>query len=250
MSRVALVTGASSFIGAAAARAFAREGYAVAVTARRKNVLDALASEIRSHGQEALAIEADVTDRHAIEEVVRRTVETFGGLDAAFNNAGGNTAMTPLADLDPSAFQETIHTNLSGTFFSMHAEIRALERGGAIVNMSSTAGLRGVARLSAYCAAKHAIIGLSKAAALDYAEQNIRINAIAPGPIATERVPVERREYIGESVPVKRMGEPEEIADLVVWLCSPQARFITGTVVTIDGGQIAGMPSYAPAQKS
>lgn len=225
MNRVALITGASSSIGSAAARAFARKGYAVALTARRKSVLDVLASQIESDGGRALAVPADITDRDAVENLVRQTVQTFGGLDVAFNNAGGGAPLTPLADLEPEAFEEAVHVNLTGTFLAMRAQIRAmLERGaGAVVNMSSTAGLHGVSRLGAYCAAKHAIIGLTKAAALDYAAQNIRINAVAPGPIATERIKPDQIEQIGRYLPVQRIGEPQEVADLVVWLCSPEA---------------------------
>lgn len=145
------------------------------------------------------------------------------------------------------AFEEAVRVNLTGTFFAMRAEIRAmLERGaGAIVNMSSTAGLQGVSRLSPYCAAKHGITGLSKAAALDYAAEHIRINVVAPGSIATERINDEQRKQIAQYIPVKRIGEPKEVADLVRWLCSSEAQFITGSVVTIDGGQLAGTPAYS-----
>jgi NAD(P)-dependent dehydrogenase (short-subunit alcohol dehydrogenase family) len=120
--------------------------------------------------------------------------------------------------------------------------------GGAIVNMSSTAGLQGVAGLSPYCAGKHAIIGMSKAAALDYADKNVRVNVVAPGPIATERIDVELRERIGRFVPVRRIGDPAEVAALVKWLCSSDASFLTGVVVPIDGGRLAGTPSFAVSQ--
>lgn len=248
MKRVALVTGATSLMGAATARALAHDGYAVVLTARRKNVLDALASGITSAGGDAIAIDADITDAYAIAGVVSRAVERFGGLDVAFNNAGGNPKdaqhMPPLADYDVQTFEETVRINLNGTFNAMRAEIPAmLERGGgAIVNMSSTGGLRGVAGLAPYSAAKHAIIGLTKTAALDYATRNIRINALAPGPIVAEDTNDEMRRQIGEYVPVKRMGEPDDVAQLVRFLCSPQAQFITGTVIPIDGGQLAGTP--------
>jgi NAD(P)-dependent dehydrogenase (short-subunit alcohol dehydrogenase family) len=248
MKRVALVTGATSLMGAATARAFAHDGYAVVLTARRKNLLDALALEITSAGGDAVAIDADITDADAIARVVGRAVETFGGLDAAFNNAGGNpkhaARMPALADYEVRTFEDTVRVNLNGTFNAMRAQIRAmLERGGgAIVNVSSTAGLRGVAGLGPYSAAKHAIIGLTKTAALDYAAQNIRINVVAPGPIVTEDTNDEMRRQIGAYVPVKRMGEPDDVAQLVRFLCSPQAQFITGTVIPIDGGQLAGTP--------
>lgn len=245
MTRVALITGATSDIGAAAARALAKDGYAVVLTARRKDVLDDVRSQITSAGGEALAIAADVTDIDAVDDVVRRAVDAYGGLDVAFNNAGGSRGLAPLAQLDPAVFDELMHVNAYGIFYAMRAEIRAmLERGGgAIVNMSSTGGLRGVAGLGAYAAAKHAIVGLSRAAALDYAASGVRINVIAPGPIATERVAVDQRSRIAESVPMKRIGEPDEVAELVRWLCSKQSQFITGAVVPIDGGQLAGVPA-------
>jgi NAD(P)-dependent dehydrogenase (short-subunit alcohol dehydrogenase family) len=249
MNRVALITGASSAIGAAAARAFAQAGYAVALTARRIEILNELAAEIASRGGRAIAIETDVTQPSDVERAVVRTVDAFGGLDAAFNNAGGGTPPTPLADLDAATFEKSLRVNILGTFLSMNAEIKAmLARGsGAIVNMSSTAGLQGVAGLAPYCAGKHAIIGMSKAAALDYAGKNIRINVVAPGPIATERIDGEQRKRIGQYVPVKRVGDPEEVAELVRWLCSSESRFITGSVIPIDGGRLAGTPSFAVA---
>ena len=250
MDRVVLVTGASSAIGAAAARAFSQAGYAVALAARRIGVLNVIAAEIASEGGKALAIEADVTSTADVERMIALTLEAYGGIDAAFNNAGGGARPTRLADLNAATFEEALRVNVRGTFLCMSAEIKAiLERGrGAIVNMSSTAGLQGVAGLSPYCAGKHAIIGMSKAAALDYADKNIRINVVAPGPIATERIDQERRERIGQFVPVKRVGDPTEVALLVRWLCSDESRFITGTVVPIDGGRLAGTPSYAAAQ--
>lgn len=249
MPRVALITGASSVIGAAAARAFARAGYSVALAARRRLILDALAREIGGNGGDALAIETDVTHAAAVDAMVHQTVERFGGLDVAFNNAGGGTRPTVLADLHPDVFAQSISVNLTGTFLSMRAQIPAMlaRGGGVIVNMSSTAGLQGVAGLAPYCAAKHAVIGMSKAAALDYADKNLRVNVIAPGPIATGRIPNPERDRIGQYVPVKRIGDPDEVADLVRWLCSDESRFITGVVVPIDGGRLAGTPSFAVA---
>ncbi len=247
MKRVAIITGATSAIGAAAAHAFADAGYAVVLTARRKDVLDSLASSISAKGADALVVPADVTESSAMDAVVQQAVERFGGLDVAFNNAGGGPPTKPLAELEPAEFEHAVQINLSGTFLAMRAELRAmLQRGaGAIVNMSSTAGLQGVSRLGPYCAAKHGIVGLSKAAALDYAASNIRINVVAPGAIATERIPADQRDKIGRYIPVQHIGDPKDVANLVRWLCSPDAQFITGSVVTIDGGQLAGTPAYS-----
>jgi NAD(P)-dependent dehydrogenase (short-subunit alcohol dehydrogenase family) len=247
MDRVALVTGASRGIGAAAARAFAQRGYAVVLAARSEDALRAVAADIQAHGGRALAVAADVADEFSVERLVRRALEEFGGLDAAFNNAGSGAPPTPLADLDPHVFEAALRVNIMGTYLCMRSEIVAMRtRGrGAIVNMSSTAGLQGVAGLSAYCAGKHAVVGLTKAAALDYAANDIRVNVVAPGPIGTERINDEQRKRIGAFVPLQRVGTPEEVAELVLWLCSDESAFITGTVLPIDGGRSAGTPAFA-----
>jgi NAD(P)-dependent dehydrogenase (short-subunit alcohol dehydrogenase family) len=249
MSKIALVTGASRGIGAATARAFARSGYAVVLAARGEEALRAVAAEIEAEGGQALAVPTDVAEQSSVERLVQRALEAFGGLDVAFNNAGSGTRPAPLGELDPGVFEAALRVNIFGTYLCMRSEIAAMRvRGrGAIVNMSSTAGLQGVAGLSAYCAGKHAVIGLSKAAALDYAAVDIRVNVVAPGPIATEHINAEQSKRIGDFVPLKRVGRPEEVADLVVWLCSEQSAFITGAVLPIDGGRLAGTPAFAVA---
>jgi NAD(P)-dependent dehydrogenase (short-subunit alcohol dehydrogenase family) len=241
-----MVTGASRGIGAASALAFAQAGYRVALAARSAEALEAVAEKIRASGGEALAIPTDVTDLDAVHVLVERTVERFGGLDAAFNNAGGGAPPTPLAEFDLKTFEATLRDNVVGTFVCMRYQIPEMLKhgGGAIVNMSSTAGLQGVAGLAPYCAGKHAIVGLSKCAALDYAAQNIRVNVVAPGPIGTERIDQRQREHIGQFVPLQRVGLPEEVGALAVWLCSDSASFITGAVVPIDGGRLAGTPAF------
>jgi NAD(P)-dependent dehydrogenase (short-subunit alcohol dehydrogenase family) len=242
--KAALITGASRGIGAAAATAFAQAGAAVVLAARDERALDDLVRDIRTAGGRALAVPTDVTDASAVEALVRRTLETFGRLDAAFNNAGEGHAPTPLADLTVDDFDRAVRTALRGVFLSMKYEIAAMlaSGGGAIVNMSSTAGLRGVRGIAGYSASKHGVIGLTQSAALDYAERNVRINTIAPGPIATHRIaqlPDAARDTIAAAVPMHRLGQPQEVAALAVWLCSDQASFMTGAVVPVDGGRLA-----------
>jgi NAD(P)-dependent dehydrogenase (short-subunit alcohol dehydrogenase family) len=242
--KVAIVTGASRGIGAAACRAFAFAGATVVLAARSEAPLQELAVSIGSAGGRAEAVPTDVTDVESVEGLVRGTVERHGRLDAAFNNAGEGALQGPLADVDPSDFDRVIDVHLRGTFACMQHEIAAMleSGGGAIVNMASTAGVGGWRGLGAYVAAKHGIVGLTRSAALDYAAQEIRINAVAPGPIMNDRIASlsdEQREPIAAAVPMRRIGGPEEVAATVAWLCSDWASYITGVVVPVDGGQLA-----------
>ena len=244
-NKVAIITGASRGIGAAAGRAFAAAGATVVLAARSEDDLEAVAAQIRGGGGEALAIPTDVADPDAAERLVRRTLEAFGRLDAAFNNAGEGHMPTPLADLTLTDFDTALRVNARGIFLMMRYQIPAMlaAGGGAIVNMSSTAGLAGAPGMAAYTAAKHAIVGLTETAALDYGAQGIRVNAIAPGPILTHnlaRANEEARARIGGRLPLHRLGRPEEVAATAVWLCSDQASFITGATIPIDGGKLAG----------
>jgi NAD(P)-dependent dehydrogenase (short-subunit alcohol dehydrogenase family) len=243
--KVALITGASHGIGAAAARAFAQAGAAVSLAARDESALAAVAQEILVSGGQALVVPTDVGDPASVEHLISRTIEVYGRLDAAFNNAGDAHMPAPLADLAVDDFDRVLRVNLKGVFLSMKYEISAMLAcgGGAIVNMSSTAGLGGVRGMAAYGAAKHGVIGLTKSAALDYASRHIRVNAVAPGPILNDRISGlddERRAPIIRAVPLGRIGKPEEVGALAVWLCSDQAAFLTGAVIPIDGGRLAG----------
>ncbi|HLY31960.1 MAG TPA: SDR family oxidoreductase, partial [Ktedonobacterales bacterium] len=246
--KVAIIVGASQGIGAVVARAFAAAGASTVLAARNESALNALAAEIGSGGGQAMAIPADVSDPGSVERLVAQTIEAFGRLDAAFNNAGANHPPTPLADISVEEFDRIVAVNLRGVFLAMKYEVAAMlahptGHGGAIVNMSSTAGLSGVPRVAAYTASKHGVIGLTQTAALDYATQNIRINAIAPGTIASDRLaalPEETRQRIASTIPMRRLGQPAEVGALVTWLCSDQASFITGATITIDGGRSAG----------
>ncbi|OMQ46658.1 glucose 1-dehydrogenase [Ensifer sp. 1H6] len=243
--KVALVAGASKGIGAATARAFAKEGAAVVLLARSKQAIDEVAGSIRERGGEALAIQADVGDERAMKRALDSALERYGRLDAAFNNATDGGMPAPLADLDIEAFDRSMRTNIRGTFIGMRHQIAAMlhNGGGAIANMASVAGVNGTSGLSAYVAGKAGIIGLTKAAALDYADQGIRINVVAPGPILThhlEAAGAQVQQQAALSTPMRRLGTVEEVAAAVLWLCSEQASYITGAVLPIDGGMTAG----------
>ncbi len=248
--RAALVTGASRGIGAAVARAFSHAGAAVALAARDAARLETVVRDLNDEGGRAIAIPTDVTDRAAVSRLVDETVVAFGRLDYACNNAsGGGQPPTPLADLDLDAFDAAVAVNLRGVLLAMQHEIPAMldSGGGAIVNMTSTAALQGVAGLAPYVATKHGIEGLTRVAALDYANRGVRVNAIAPGPILTDHLrqaglPAQR--LAAEAMPMQRVGQPDEVAAATVWLCSEQAGFITGTTLVIDGGKMAGTPAF------
>ena len=234
--KVAVITGASRGIGAATARAFSAAGASVALAARDQAALAALADELSTNGNGAIAVPTDVGDTAAVERLVAQTVRAFGHLELAFNNAaGGGQPPTPLADLPVDAYDRAVAITLRSVFLSMKYEIPAMleSGGGAIVNMSSTAGTEAVGGLAGYVSAKHGVIGLTKTAALDYASRRVRVNAVAPGPILTEnleRAGPEMQQRAGLAMPMRRIGQPDEVARAVVWLCSDQASFTTGVI--------------------
>ena len=254
--KVALVAGASRGIGAVTAREFARAGAAVVLAARGAEALDAVAERIRADGAQALAVQTDVGEPAAVERLVQTTMDTFGRLDAAFNNATDGPAPAPLADLGPDDIDRALRGNVRATFLGMKYQIPAMLRGGggAIVNMASVAGLRGTANLAGYVAGKAGIIGLTQVAALDYADLGIRVNVVAPGAILTDHLRAageEAQRQAAMAAPMGRVGQPDEVAAAVLWLCSDQASYITGVTLPIDGGQYAGLkPSrvYRPGQ--
>lgn len=246
--KVALVTGGASGIGRAAARALAREGAAVVVADINVAGGEETIRTIKAGGGQALFARADVSKAADVESLVAVAIRAFGGLDCAFNNAGIGGALSRVPDKTEDEWDAVFNVNLKGVWLCMKYEIPAmLERGGgAIVNMASLAGLNGFALGSAYCASKHGVVGLTKSAALEYARQNIRVNAVCPGFIDTPMVrdmieAVPRMEESTRSLsPMRRLGEADEVADAVVWLCSEKASFITGHALPLDGGVTAG----------
>jgi NAD(P)-dependent dehydrogenase (short-subunit alcohol dehydrogenase family) len=247
--KVVLVTGGSSGIGKATAVAFAKEGAKVVIASRRKANADDAIHAIRQNDGEARWIEADVSQAIQVQDMVQRTVATFGRLDYAFNNAGSGTKGGPTAEIDERDWDHTINGYLKSVWLCMKYEIPEMLKLGAgvIINNASVDGLRAYPFPigSAYAAAKHGVIGLTKSAALEYVVQGIRINAICPGWVRTP--PVERwmaqdpliAQQILAQEPIGRLGTPEEIAEVVLWLCSDRASFVVGATLAVDGGYLA-----------
>ena len=245
----ALVTGGASGIGRATALAMVREGARVAVADRSEEDAARTVALINDGGGQAIAIGADVTDEALVEAMVERTVAAFGRIDCAFNNAGiAPRHVGPVGqrvhEMSRESFDGMLAVNLTGVFLCMKHEIARMldDGGGAIVNTASVAGLVGLPTASNYVAAKHGVVGLTKTAAMEYAQDNIRVNCVNPGYVRTPMTDpgmAERYEFLMSRVPMHRLGEPEEIAEAVVWLCSEKSSFMTGSSNVLDGGYYA-----------
>jgi NAD(P)-dependent dehydrogenase (short-subunit alcohol dehydrogenase family) len=251
--KVALVTGASSGIGRATARRLADEGARVTVAARRADRLEALVTDIAAAGGEAIAVETDVADRWSVDHSVAQTLEAFGQLDVAVNNAASIGPIGPIAELSDEDWRQLMAVNVDGVFYCMRAQIAAMREsgGGSIVNVGSVNSFLGAPMAAPYVTSKHAILGLTRSAGAELASENIRVNIVCPGLVQTEM-----QEMIADIVtdgdpdgfenpflartPQGRLSNPIEIAHTILWLASDEASFVTGTALTVDGGVMAG----------
>ena len=244
---VALVTGAATGIGYATARAYSQAGCRVVVSDRDLERGEAAAAELRKAGGDAIFIACDVSEPEQVRALHREIIELFGKLDVACNNAGIEGEQAPTAESSLENFDRVIGINLRGLFVCMQEQLKIMQKqaSGSIVNIASVAGLIGFGGLPAYCASKGGVVQLSKTAALEYATQGIRVNAICPGAIKTEMIDrithkdPETEKAFDALHPMNRMGTVEEVADTIVWITSPQAGFITGQALAVDGGMVA-----------
>src|SRR5712672_1529896 len=243
---VVLITGALTGIGRATALAFAQEGSRVVISGRRDDAGQALVTELRALGAEAEFVRADVRHEQDVRALVDMTVERFGRLDVAVNNAGTEGTPGPVTEQTAATYAATFDTNVLGTLLSMKHELRVMlaQGAGSIVNLSSTMGQRGAPGASVYTASKHAVEGLTKSAALEGAAFGVRVNAVAPGPIETamlDRITgsADRKANLVAGVPLKRAGRPEEIADAILFAASERASFISGQIIAVNGGKTA-----------
>jgi NAD(P)-dependent dehydrogenase (short-subunit alcohol dehydrogenase family) len=243
---VVLITGATAGIGRATALAFAREGARLVCSGRNAAAGARLLAELRELGAEAEFVAADVSSEDQVRRLVERSVERFGRLDVAVNSAGTEGTPGPIVEQTVDAYAATFDANVLGTFLCLKHELRVMlqQKQGVIVNLSSTMGSRGNANNPLYVASKHAIEGLTKCAALEAGRSNVRVNAVAPGPIDTgmlERIAgnAERIAAVAAAIPAGRIGTPDEVADAIVFLASDRSRYITGQVLAVNGGKTA-----------
>jgi NAD(P)-dependent dehydrogenase (short-subunit alcohol dehydrogenase family) len=239
--KTAVITGGGTGIGRATALTLAKAGGNVVIGNRNVERGEEVVAAIQEAGGNAIFQQTDVAQPHQVKALIDRAVREYGGLQLAFNNAGVEGEIGPLHEQSIEASSLLIDVNVKGVFYAMKYEIEQMldDGGGSIVNTSSILGLKGSADLANYVASKHAVVGLTRAAALDYAQQEIRINAVAPGPVETRMltdVAGGDPHAFAQLVPMGRIGQPQEIADAVLWLLSAEAQFVTGHVLTVDGG--------------
>jgi NAD(P)-dependent dehydrogenase (short-subunit alcohol dehydrogenase family) len=246
--KVALVTGGTSGIGKAAAVAFAKQGAKVVVSGRREKEGLAVVAEVKAAGGDAHFVRADVSKEEDVKRLVEETLSKYGRLDVAFNNAGVEQPFTPVHETTAEAYRHIFDVNVLGVLLSMKYEVPAMLRtgGGAVVNTSSVAGHIGMAGATTYVASKHAVEGLTKSAALEYAKRGVRVNAVAPAAIVTDMIDrfvggeeTEQGKQLAGMHPVGRMGRAEEVAAAVLYLASDEAKFVTGVSLPVDGGWLA-----------
>lgn len=243
-SKAGLVTGAGSGIGRAGAIAFANNGAKVIVSDNNEESGQETAAQIKQAGRQVEFFKCDVSDEEQVRALVQFTLDTYGTLDYAFNNAGISGTFTPIGEADSAVFDRVMKINVYGVFYCMKHEVLAMEKygGGAIVNTASAAGLIGIGHNAPYNASKFAVVGMTRNVAIDYAPKGIRVNALAPGSTATPMLTraFEQQERSLASIPMHALSEPEDQANAAVWLCSDQARVITGVTLAVDGGFVAG----------
>jgi len=245
--KVAIITGGSSGIGKATAVALAKEGIRIVIAARRANESEETLQLVKKAGSDGIFVKTDVANENDVKSLVEKTIKTYGRLDYAFNNAGIEGEPASLVDQTSTVFDSVMNINVKGVWLSMKYEIPQMLKngGGSIVNMSSAAGVIGFAQMAIYVASKHAVLGLTKSAALEYAKSGIRINAVAPGAIETDMLQrtvdanSQLREQFNAMTPIGHIGKPEEIANAVAWLLSDKASFVTGHTLLVDGGVVS-----------
>ena len=255
--KTALIVGASRGIGAAAARAFVRDGASVALISRDVSALEILADDLRASGGMVFVSPADVTDANALEAAIGDSVRHFGGIDIAFNNSGVSSPAYRLHETPIDEFDRLMSVNLRGLFLALKFELAAmLSKGGVIINNASISGVSVVPNISAYNASKHGVVALTKSAAVEYARKGIRVNAVAPGAIMTDMLSSgiasteQGVDWIHANVPLGHIGQPEHVAETVVWLASDAAAYLTGVILPVDGGYLVSRGGSSKRQQA